>query len=92
MLVDSAPSAKHTQIIEAYCDAFTRVHQREPLVRYMGNHWYSVNNETVHQSTLLNEISHLRELAAHQAQEKKQVLLRAEKSVIQRLISRLRGL
>lgn len=73
-------------IVEHYRQAFLRVHHREPLVRYMGNHWFYVNGETVHKAVLIGEIDQLQDLA------RKQLIFKAERSVVQRLIARLRGL
>ncbi len=73
-------------VVENYRHAYKSVNGREPSVRYAGNYWYFVNNEAVHHNVLVQEIARLREMA------QKQTLLKADKSVIHRLISRLRNL
>jgi hypothetical protein len=72
--------------MEHFRRAHKVVHGREPAVRYAGNYWYFVNNEAVHHGVLVQEIARLRDLA------QKQTLLTADKSVIHRLIARLRGM
>jgi hypothetical protein len=73
-------------VIENYRRAYRTVNGREPSVRYAGNYWYFVNNEAVHHGVLVQEIARLRDMA------QKQTLLKADKSVITRLIARLRNL
>jgi hypothetical protein len=80
------PTLPPRYVMDSYKRAFAGVHGREPVVRYMGNHWYHVNGETVHRLTLIEEISRLRELG--QVVERP----RPEKSLIQRLIAGLRRL
>ena len=85
-LVYDDPTLPPRYVVDTYRRAYETVHGREPAVRYMGNHWYSVNGETVHRITLMEEINRLSHLSH------KQKLIRADKSIIQRLISRLRSL
>jgi hypothetical protein len=73
-------------VVENYRIAYVSAHGREPAVRYMGNHWYYVNGETVHRVTLLEEIERLR------AMPPKQSFRRTDRSIVQRLIDRLRAL
>lgn len=73
-------------VVEHYRKAYLVVNGREPQVRYMGNHWFSVNGETVHRATLMEEIERLRDLAQRRGVQS------ANKSVIQKLISRLKNL
>lgn len=75
-------------LVEYYRKAYRNVHGREPAIRYMGNHWYSVDGETVHRATLIQETVRLREYY----EQMRKPTLRADKSVIQRLIARLRSL
>ena len=86
MVTYDDPSLPPRYIVEGYRKVYQRVHDREPQCRYIGNHWYNVNGETVHRATLMDEIARLRALA------RKPTAINAEKSVIQRLIARLRGL
>ncbi len=73
-------------VVENYRIAYVGAHGREPAVRYMGNHWYYVNGETVHRVTLLAEIERLRALPP------KQQFRRTDRNIVQRLIDRLRAL
>ena len=81
------PTLPPRYVVENYRRAYTTINGREPFVRYMGNHWYNVNGETVHRTTLMQEIARLR----NQSQRSINIA-KAEKSVIQRLIARLRSL
>lgn len=74
-------------IVEHYRKAYHTVNRRDPMIRYMGNHWYYVNGETVHRKTLLDEIANLRERSQHQT-----LMRGGDKSLIQRLIDKLRHL
>lgn len=85
MIAYDDPTIPPRYVVENYRQVYSRVHNREPLCRYIGNHWYSVNGETVHRATLMEEIARLRGLA------QKPNLMSTDKSVIQRLIARLRG-
>ena len=80
------PTLPPRYVVDTFRRVYQTAHGREPAVRYMGNHWYSVNGETVHRITLMEEIARLRDLSQQQH------LARPDKSLIQRLISRLRSL
>ncbi len=80
------PTLPPRYVVDTYRRVYHTAHGREPVVRYMGNHWYSVNGETVHRITLMDEIARLRDLS------QKQYLNRPDKSLIQRLIGRLRSM
>lgn len=73
-------------VVEDYRAAYVSANGREPAVRYMGNHWYYVNGETVHRMTLMGEIERLRAMPA------KRPFRGADRSLVQRLIDRLRAL
>jgi hypothetical protein len=85
MLAYDDPSIPPRYIVEGYRQAYRRIHDREPQCRYIGNHWYNVNGETVHRATLMDEIARLRGLA------RRPYVINADKSVVQRLIAKLRG-
>ncbi|MEP7290696.1 MAG: hypothetical protein ABI835_02885 [Chloroflexota bacterium] len=87
VMVADDPTLPPRYVVENYRRAFTSINGREPFVRYMGNHWYNVNGETVHRSTLMEEIARLRSLSQRQ-----NIKANTDKSVIQRLIARLRSL
>lgn len=87
MVVDEHTPARH--MVEMYRQAFLRLHQREPICQYLGNQWFNVNGETVHRAMLHDEIVRLHDLC--QSLPRRSVVT-AEKSVIKRLIARLRSL
>lgn len=91
MIADD-PTLPPRYVIEHYRKAYLSVNGREPLARYMGNHWFKINGETVHRSTLMEEIARLRTLAQARAMAQAQSLQSSNKSIIQRLISRLKNL
>ena len=80
------PTLPPRYIVESYQRAFRSAHGRDPQVRYMGNHWYHVNGETVHRLTLIEEIGRLEQM------ERISQPPRMDKSIIQRLIARIRSL
>ena len=87
MVVVDDPTLPPRYVVENYRRAYSAVNARDPFVRYMGNHWYHVNGETVHRSTLIEEIARLRN------QSQRQIIgAKTETSVIKRLIARLRSL
>jgi uncharacterized protein YdaU (DUF1376 family) len=79
------PTVQPAYIMDSYRRAFHLVHKREAHIAHMFDDWYQVNGETVHRLTLFREITRLRELA------QKQRFGTADRSVIQRLINKLRG-
>lgn len=86
MIVADDPTLPPRYVVEIYRKAYESCYRCEPSVRYVGNHWYHVNGETVHRVTLMEEIARLR--AANQ----KQHLLKSDKRLIHRLIDKLRRL
>lgn len=72
------------ELSEAYLDLYAQVHGQHPSLQYTGNHWYIVNGETIHGSMIERELEHMREQLRRQAQ-------RSRRSMIQRLIGKLRG-
>lgn len=77
-------------VAEIYRQTFLRIHQHEPQCLYLGNHWYNVNGELVHRAMLMDEIVRLQELLESVAPRRS--LITADKSIIKRLIARLRGI
>jgi hypothetical protein len=86
-MVYDDPTLPPRYIVEHYRKAYSNLYRRDPMVRYMGNHWYYVNGETVHRKTLLDEISRLRDLSQRQT-----LRLNGDKTLIQRIIAKLRNL
>jgi hypothetical protein len=85
-MVSDDPTLPPRHLVENYRRAYETLHTRSPVIRYMGNHWYFVNGETVHRVTLIEEIARLR------TQTQQQSLLQGDKGLIHRLIHRLRNL
>jgi hypothetical protein len=75
-------------IVDSYRHAYRQVHERDPLIIHMFAEWYHVNGETVHRVALFHEITRLRGLAQQQQRQAQTV----DRGLIQRLISRLRGM
>jgi hypothetical protein len=69
-------------IADNFRRAFHKVNGREPQIRHLGGPWYYVNGETVHRVALMAEITRLRDLVRRPDT--------ADKSMIQRLIDKLR--
>ncbi len=86
-------------IVDSFQNAYRQVYGRDAQVVHMFAEWYTVNGETVHRMTLFSETSRLRELAkqqqaaqqVQQAQQQSQRKPLADRSMVQRLIARLRG-
>ena len=81
-------------IVDSFQSAYRQVYGRDAQVVHMFAEWYTVNGETVHRMTLFSETSRLRELArvqqGQQAQRTQQKPT-TDRSMVQRLIARLRG-
>jgi hypothetical protein len=84
MYSPEAATLSPNQILEQYQRAYKQIHGCEPQVMHMFAEWYQVNGETVHRLTLFGEISRLRGLAQQQR------LARTDRSIVQRLIAKLR--
>ena len=75
-------------IVESYGRAYRKVHGRYPRVRHVAGQWYCVGDETVHRLTLMTEIKRLSE----EARQLNPFAATPNRSVVQRLIARLRTL
>lgn len=80
------PTLTPQLIINAYHRAFEQVNGRAPNIRHVGGHWYYVNGETLHRVALMGETLRLRQEA------KNQRAVNSERSIITRLIAKLRGI
>ncbi|MBI1281967.1 MAG: hypothetical protein GC179_27830 [Anaerolineaceae bacterium] len=81
-------------IVDSFQSAYRQVYGRDAQVVHMFAEWYTVNGETVHRMTLFSETSRLRELVrVQQSQQTQRPQPRpaADRSMVQRLIARLRG-
>jgi hypothetical protein len=87
MVARDDPNLPPRYVVENYQKAYACANGRDCSVRYMGNHWYNVNGETVHRTTITQEIARLRAMSQRTGMKSK-----ADKGVIQRLISRLRAM
>lgn len=74
-------------IVNSYERAYLKVYGRAARIRHIGGQWYYINGETVHRVTLLSEIVRLTDLARQQS-----VYAKPTRSMVQRLIARLRGI
>lgn len=74
------------QVIKHYQRAFKLVYGYEPRVYYLRQQWYRVNGELVHHRVIMDQIAHLRYLA------RKKRMKTHNRTTIQRLIDKLRGL
>ena len=74
-------------IVDHYIGVYHKVNGHRPNVRHVGGPWYTVNGETVHRIMLMSEIRRLHQEAQHQ-----KTYASANRSMIQRLITRLRGI
>jgi hypothetical protein len=86
MIVIDDPTLPPHYVVENFRRAYAVVNGRDPCVRYMGNHWYHVNGETVHRSIVMEEIARLRTI------KQRETIAKAEPGLIQRLIARLRAM
>jgi hypothetical protein len=85
MMVRDEPTLSNPHYIaESYRQAYKLVHGHEPAIRYVGNHWFHVNGETAHRQMVIDEVTRLRELAMHKH------IVATEKSIVQKLIAKLR--
>jgi hypothetical protein len=75
---------KPEHVIMGYTRFYHEVYGRKPSVRHLGGNWYQVNGEIVFHRALILEIEHLRLIARKKRQP--------EKSLVTRLINRLRNL
>ncbi len=75
-------------IIENFKQVYRMVYHNEAHVVHMFAEWYQVNGETVHRLTLFQETVRLNGLIKQQQQRKPPA---ADRSVIHRLIAKLRG-
>jgi hypothetical protein len=82
---DNDATLAPTHIMDNYRRAYKQVHGKEPHVTHVFAEWYQVNGETVHRITLFGEITRLRGIA------QKQRLASTDKSLVQKLIAKLRG-
>jgi hypothetical protein len=86
IITNDDPTLPPRYVVDSFKRAFEHAYGREASIRYIGNHWYHVNGETVHRVMLMEEIIRLHEL------EQQKPPPRAERSVIQRLIAKLKAL
>lgn len=88
MAAYSDPTLTPQSIVESYGRAYQKVYGRVPRVRHVSGQWYCVGDETVHRLTLLTEIQRLSE----EAKQLNPFVHTPNRSVINRLIARLRSL
>jgi hypothetical protein len=86
MEVSDATTLTPQGIVDGFSQAYQQVYKKCPTVRYMGNAWYQVNGELLHRAFMLQETARLHDLARQQRAHT------ADRSVISRLIAKLRGM
>jgi hypothetical protein len=82
------PTLTPQRLVSDYERAYHFATGREPRVRHLGGQWYYVNGETVHRVALMAETIRLHNMA----QDRNPFKVMPTKSLINRLISRLRTL
>lgn len=85
MIADD-PTIPPREIIASFKFAYQKVNNCDPIIVYRGNHWYIVNGEAVHRAMVLREIARLRSMA------QRQTLRNTDRSILTRLIAKLRGM
>ncbi len=85
MIADD-PTIPPREVVDSFRSAYVSVNNCDPQIFYRGNHWYMVNGEAVHRVMVLRETWRLRGMAQRQS------LKNTDKSILSRLINKLRGL
>ncbi|MCK6578883.1 MAG: hypothetical protein L6Q98_12330 [Anaerolineae bacterium] len=80
------PAISPREIVESFKFAYAKVNNCDPIIVYRGNHWYIINGEAVHRTMVMREIARLRGVA------QRQTLHNTDRSILTRLINKLRGL
>ncbi|MDZ4770243.1 MAG: hypothetical protein SGJ24_14025 [Chloroflexota bacterium] len=80
------PTIPPREIIETFKVAYVKVNACDPLIAYRGNQWFVVNGEPVHRQMVIREIARLRGMA------QRQTLKSTDRSMLMRLIDKLRGM
>lgn len=92
-VLDPTLTITSRDIIESYIETYRTVYLRKPSMRYLGNGWYLVDDEIVHQAIIIQETGRLQQIIRHQAA--KQItpeIAQQRKGIVSRLIDRLRAL
>jgi len=80
-------------IIESYGESYKAIYLRRPSMRYLGNGWYLVDDEIVHQAIIIQETGRLQQIIRQQASRTiAPEAVQQRKGIVQKLIERLRGL
>ncbi|MCC6615423.1 MAG: hypothetical protein IT320_18260 [Anaerolineae bacterium] len=80
-------------VIESYVESYRTVYLRKPAMRYLGNGWYLVDDEIVHQAIIIQETGRLQQMIRQQmSKQLAPEVIQQRKSVVTRLIERLRRL
>ncbi|MFN8371610.1 MAG: hypothetical protein U0694_01850 [Anaerolineae bacterium] len=83
-------TATTADLVTEYTDAYEQANGWKPRIEYKGNGWYQVDNEVVHRSTLLQEIGRLRTQYREQKAQEESYEAQRKKSLISKLIAKLR--
>jgi hypothetical protein len=92
-VLDPTLTITSRDIIESYIDSYRTVYLRRPSMRYLGNGWYLVDDEIVHQAIIIQETGRLQQIMRQQMMKKMTPeVAQQRKGVVSRLIDRLRNL
>jgi hypothetical protein len=93
-VLDPALAISSRDVIESYIESYRTVYLRKPAMRYLGNGWYLVDDEIVHQAIIIQETGRLQQMIRQQMSSRQLApeIIQQRKSVVSRLIDRLRGL
>ncbi len=92
-VLDPTLTITSRDIIESYIESYRTVYLRRPSMRYLGNGWYLVDDEIVHQAIIIQETGRLQQIMRQQMMKKiAPEVAQQRKGIVSRLIDRLRSL
>jgi hypothetical protein len=90
-VLDPTLTITSRDIIESYAESYRTINLRKPTMRYLGNGWYLVDDEIVHQAIIIQETGRLQQIIRQQsARNMTPEAAQERKGIVQRLIDRLR--
>jgi hypothetical protein len=92
-VLDPTLTITSRDIIESYAESYRTIYLRKPSMRYLGNGWYLVDDEIVHQAIIIQETGRLQQIMRQQANKAmSSEAVQQRKGLVQKLIARLRNL
>jgi hypothetical protein len=92
-VLDPTLTITSRDIIESYAESYKAIYLRKPSMRYLGNGWYLVDDEIVHQAIIIQETGRLQQIIRQQAaRSMTPEAVQERKGIVQKLIDRLRRL